>query len=53
MYLSKFLIGEGRLESYLEEWPPIEANIYRAKLGLIEAQMALQAATSDQGKKVI
>ncbi|XP_018326101.1 tetratricopeptide repeat protein 7B [Agrilus planipennis] len=50
-YLSDFLIGEGKLEKYLEEWPPIEANIHRAKLGLIEAKRYLQLASNEAGKQ--
>lgn len=50
-YLSDFLVGEGRLESYLEEWPPIEANLNRAKLGLLDAKKYLQLASNDMGKK--
>lgn len=51
-YLSNFLIGEGKLEKYLEEYAPIEANIHRAKIGLIEAKKYLQLAANDMGKKV-
>lgn len=51
--LSNFLIGEGKLENYLEEYPPIEANIHRAKLGLIEAKKYLQLAANELGRKVI
>lgn len=51
-YLSNFLIGEGKLERYLEEFSPVEANVHRAKIGLIEAKRFLQLAANDNGKKV-
>ncbi|XP_030746939.1 tetratricopeptide repeat protein 7B-like [Sitophilus oryzae] len=47
--LSDFLIGEGKLESYLEEWPPIELNIHRAKKGLIEAKAYLNKVITKEG----
>ncbi|KAK5650974.1 hypothetical protein RI129_002003 [Pyrocoelia pectoralis] len=50
-YLANFLIGEGKLEKYLEEWPPIEANIHRAKIGLMEAKQFLELACSSEGNK--
>ncbi|XP_017770735.1 PREDICTED: tetratricopeptide repeat protein 7B [Nicrophorus vespilloides] len=50
-FLADFLVGEGRLESYLEEWPPIESNIHKAKLGLMDARKYLNAAANDMGKK--
>lgn len=50
--LSNFLIGEGKLEQYLEQYPPIEANIHRAKLGLIESKKYLQLAANESGRKV-
>ncbi|KAF5270386.1 hypothetical protein FQR65_LT05574 [Abscondita terminalis] len=50
-YLAYLLIGEGKLEKYLEEWAPIEANIHRAKVGLIEAKQFLELAASPEGKK--
>lgn len=43
-------MGEARLEAYLEEWPPIEANVNRAKFGLIEARRNLQIASSEGEK---
>lgn len=50
-WLSNFLIGEGKLENYLEEYPPVEANIHRAKLGLIESKKYLQLAANELGRK--
>lgn len=50
--LADFLIGEGKLENYLEEWPAIEAHIHHAKLGLIEAKRYLQMVTNEKGVRV-
>lgn len=49
--LSDFLIGEGKLENFLEEWPPIEQNIHKAKMGLIEARRYLNMVVTDEGIK--
>ncbi|XP_044761836.1 tetratricopeptide repeat protein 7B [Coccinella septempunctata] len=49
--LCDFLIGEGKLENYIEEWPPIETNISRAKVSLIEAKRYLHQVTNDAGIK--
>lgn len=49
--LAQFLIGEGKLECYLAENPPIEVNFARAKIGLIESKQALQQVTTDEGQK--
>ncbi|XP_076251037.1 tetratricopeptide repeat domain 7 [Rhynchophorus ferrugineus] len=49
--LSDFLIGEGKLESFLEECPPIEQNIHRAKIGLIEAKRYLNMVITEAGIK--
>lgn len=50
--LANFLIGEGKLESYLEEFPPIDANIIKARTGLVEAKRYLLSTANEQGKKV-
>ncbi|PSN31945.1 Tetratricopeptide repeat protein 7B [Blattella germanica] len=50
-YLATFLIGEGKLESFLEEFPPIDANISKARTGLTEAKRYLLNTASEQGKK--
>lgn len=50
--LSDFLIGEGKLENFLEEWPPIEVNVNRAKLGLIDAKRFLNLVIAEAGIKV-
>jgi hypothetical protein len=46
------LIGEGRLESYLYENPPLETSHHRAKIGLSEAKKhLLRAAGGENGEK--
>ncbi|KAJ9596857.1 hypothetical protein L9F63_012113, partial [Diploptera punctata] len=50
-YLATFLIGEGKLESFLEEYPPIDANISKARTGLTEAKRFLVNTASEPGKK--
>lgn len=50
--LADFLIGEGKLESYLEEHPPLETNVNQAKLGLLEAKRYLQHVTGEEGIRV-
>lgn len=49
--LSNFLIGEGKLESYLEENPPIEANFGRSKVGLAESRRLLTSVCGEEGRK--
>lgn len=49
--LANFLCGEGRLESFLEETPPIEANISKARGGLVETKKYLVLAANEKGKK--
>ncbi|GLH01190.1 Tetratricopeptide repeat protein 7B [Gryllus bimaculatus] len=49
--LANFLIGEGKLELYLEEFPPVETNIFKARTGLAEAKQFLMLTASEQGKK--
>lgn len=49
--LSSFLIGEGKLENYLEENPPIEANFLKAKAGLAESKRLLTSVCGDEGRK--
>lgn len=49
--LANFLIGEGKLESFLEENPPIEANFTKAKNGLVDAKNYLNLVTGDDGKR--
>ncbi|GBM52498.1 Tetratricopeptide repeat protein 7B [Araneus ventricosus] len=50
--LVNFLIGECKLEQFLEENPPIENNIQKAKTGLTEAKRYLQTCISEQGAKL-
>lgn len=45
------MIGEGKLESYLEENPPIEANFIKAKTGLVDAKNYLNLVTGEDGKR--
>lgn len=49
--LSHFLIGEGKLESFLEETPPVEVNYPKAKAGLGEARRHLEAVIGEEGRK--
>uniref|UniRef100_A0A1I8PW08 Tetratricopeptide repeat protein 7 N-terminal domain-containing protein n=1 Tax=Stomoxys calcitrans TaxID=35570 RepID=A0A1I8PW08_STOCA len=49
--LAHFLIGEARLESYLEENAPIESNFSKAKTGLSEARRCLNLVTGENGQK--
>lgn len=49
--LANFLIGEGKLESFLEENPPIEANFSKAKTGLVDAKNYLNLVTGEDGKR--
>ncbi|XP_034253194.1 tetratricopeptide repeat protein 7B [Thrips palmi] len=46
--LANFLIGEGKLESFLEEVPPLEANVAKARFGLIEVKRFLNVAVTKQ-----
>ncbi|XP_042866728.1 tetratricopeptide repeat protein 7B-like isoform X1 [Penaeus japonicus] len=50
--LANFLIGEGKLESYLEENPPTEANVHRAKSGLSDARRFLLMCIGEPAKKL-
>lgn len=50
--LANFLIGEGKLESYLEENPPTEANVHRAKTGLSDARRYLLMCIGEPAKKL-
>lgn len=49
--LANFLIGEGKLESYLEENPPVETNFLKAKSALVDAKKLLSSVTSEEGRK--
>ncbi|KAJ0183551.1 hypothetical protein K1T71_001527 [Dendrolimus kikuchii] len=49
--LAHFLIGEGKLEAHLDEWPPNKENIERAQRELSEARGYLTLATDEAGKR--
>lgn len=49
--MANFLIGEGRLESFLEENPPVEDNFTKAKTGLHDARRYLNLVTGESGQK--
>ncbi|KAK6631737.1 hypothetical protein RUM43_013801 [Polyplax serrata] len=49
--LADFLLGEGKLESYLEENPSIDSNVARARNSLNDAKNHLLNATTELGKK--
>lgn len=49
--LANFLVGEGKLESYLEEHPPIESNFTKAKSGLQDAKNYLTLVTGENGRR--
>lgn len=49
--LSNFLVGEGKLESFLESNPPIETNHAKARNGLAEARQYLSLVTGESGRQ--
>ncbi|XP_046387434.1 tetratricopeptide repeat protein 7B [Ischnura elegans] len=49
--LATFCIGEGKLESFLEEFPPVEQNISRARNGLNDAKRYLMLVVTEDVKK--
>lgn len=49
--MAHFLVGEAKLESYLDENPPIESNFLKAKNGLQEARRFLNLITGENGQK--
>ncbi|XP_066581343.1 tetratricopeptide repeat protein 7B [Prorops nasuta] len=51
--LANFLCGEGRLESFLEQVPPIDANIGKAKSGLVETKRYLLLAANEKDKQAL
>ncbi|KAF2360704.1 Tetratricopeptide repeat 2 [Trinorchestia longiramus] len=51
-HLALLLLGEGKLELYLEEHPPIPANFQSAKLGLSEAKSYLNQCVCDHEKRM-
>ncbi|XP_011646054.2 tetratricopeptide repeat protein 7B [Pogonomyrmex barbatus] len=51
--LANFLCGEGRLESFLEQTPPIDANIAKARNGLTETRKYLLLAANEKDKQAL
>ncbi|XP_017787573.1 PREDICTED: tetratricopeptide repeat protein 7B isoform X2 [Habropoda laboriosa] len=51
--LANFLCGEGRLESFLEQTPPIDANIVKARNGLQETRRYLILAANEKDKQAL
>lgn len=49
--LASFLVGEGKLESYLEENPPIESNFTKAKVGLQDSRHYLNLVVGENGRQ--
>lgn len=49
--LASFLVGEGKLESYLEENPPIESNFTKAKAGLQDSRHFLNLVVGENGRQ--
>ncbi|KAL0116765.1 hypothetical protein PUN28_009995 [Cardiocondyla obscurior] len=51
--LSNFLSGEARLESFLEQTPPVDANIAKARNGLVETRKYLLLAANEKDKQAL
>ncbi|KAL6264952.1 hypothetical protein P5V15_005048 [Pogonomyrmex californicus] len=51
--LANFLCGEGRLENFLEQTPPIDANIAKARNGLTETRKYLLLAANEKDKQAL
>ncbi|KAJ8670137.1 hypothetical protein QAD02_001396 [Eretmocerus hayati] len=49
--LSNFLGGEARLENFLEQTPPVDVNVAKAKSGLAEAKRYLLLAANEKDKQ--
>ena len=45
------MIGEGKLECFLEENPPIESNFSKAKVGLTDPKNYLNLVTGEDGRR--
>lgn len=50
--LCNFLLGEAKLEMFLEECAPTDGNIGKARAGLADAKKCLLIAAGEQGVKV-
>lgn len=46
------MVGEAKLESYLEQNPPIEQNVSKARIGLLDPKQHLIESVTEQGDKV-
>lgn len=51
--LANFLCGEARLEQFLEQTPPIDENIGKARTGLVETKQFLLLAASEKDKQAL
>lgn len=49
--LATFLLGEAKLEQYLEEHPPYEHQTAQAKIGLIKAKQLLTLPSGADGSR--
>lgn len=49
--LIMFLLGEAKLELYLEEHPPYDQQAEKAKVGLMEAKRLLLSSANNEGTK--
>ncbi|KAL7301291.1 hypothetical protein TKK_0006030 [Trichogramma kaykai] len=49
--LAHFLGGEARLEAFLEQTPPIDVNVAKARTGLVEAKKYLLLAAGEKDKQ--
>ncbi len=50
--LGNFLVGEAKLEDFLEEYPPKDKNVSAAKDGLQDAREHLMRTIGDEAKKL-
>ncbi|XP_015591073.1 tetratricopeptide repeat protein 7B isoform X2 [Cephus cinctus] len=51
--LANFLCGEARLESFLEQTPPTDANVAKARTGLAETKQYLLLAANEKDKQAL
>lgn len=51
--LANFLSGEGRLEKFLEQTPPIDDNVGKARAGLVETKQYLLLAANEKDKQAV
>eukprot|EP00095_Tigriopus_kingsejongensis_P000698 maker-scaffold58_size443543-snap-gene-2.14 protein:Tk00698 transcript:maker-scaffold58_size443543-snap-gene-2.14-mRNA-1 annotation:"tetratricopeptide repeat protein 7b" len=50
--LGSFLVGEAKLENFLEEYPPKDKHVAKAQEGLLEAKDFLTKTIGDEAKKL-